>query len=135
MTTANLPPFLLETAVRSGQELGWRKAQFPAVLKCAAAEGGACIGGQFQWVFPDGTCEAYGLNADASPRQAGEAWPEFVARCEQQILEGFSRLVSTVNFDVEADNFEFLKNKKAQGIQIADHLLFVAYFDNGGQDA
>ena len=135
MNATSLSPTLLETAIHSGQELGWRKEQFPGVLKRAAAEGLACIGGQFQWVFPDGTCEAYWLNADASPRQAGETWSKFVARCEQQVLDGFSRLVSKVNFDAEADNFEFLKIKRAQGVPIAEHLLFVAYFDNEDKNA
>ncbi len=105
------------------------------MLKHAAAEGLACIGGQFQWVFPDGTCEAYWLNADPSPRQPTETWSNFVSRCEQQVLEGFSRLVSTVNFDAEAERFDFLKTKRAQGVSIADHLLFVAYFSSGDKNA
>ena len=135
MTVAHLPPEVLETAYRSGRELGWRLGQFPDALKHAAMAGVACIGGQFQWVLPDGTCEAYWLNADAASRQPDETWPNFVKRCEQQVLAGFTQMVSSVHFDVEADRFEFLKAKKAQGISISEHLLFVAYFSSGGQDA
>ena len=135
MTVAHLPSEVLETAYRSGLEFGWRVEQFPSALRLAATKGFACIGGQFQWVLPDGTCEAYWLNADAAPRQPDETWPNFAVRCEQQVLESFAQLVSSVNFDIEADRFEFLKNKKAQGISIAEHLLFVAYFSSEGQDA
>ena len=135
MTDALLPPDVLETAIHSGHELGWRMEQFPAALKRAAAAGVACVGGQFQWVLPDGTCEAYWLNADAAPRQPEEPWPKFVARCEQLVLDGFNNLAASVNFDIEADRFEFLKDKKAQGISLAEYLLFVAYFSSGGQDA
>lgn len=130
MNIKNISQAVFEAAIHSGQELGWRVEQFPDVLKKAAAENLACIGGQFQWKFADGTCEAYWLNADPSPRESDESWLEFVARCEQQVLEGFSRLVSTIDFDVEADRFEFLKLKKRQGVSIANHLIFVAYFSN-----
>lgn len=130
MNSTSLPSDLLETAIYSGQEVGWKIELFPAVLKRAAAHGLACIGGQFQWVFPDGTCEAYWLNADAPTHLAGETWSAFVTRSEQQVSEGFSRLVSTVNFDTEAENWEFLKTKREQGIILSDHLLFVAYFNS-----
>lgn len=128
MSTLVLPPSLLADSIPSGNELGWRKEKFLAVLNGAATEGFACLGGQFQWVLPDGTCEAYWLNADSSPRETAEPWRAYVKRTEVEVSNTFESLLRTTDFNAEAERFEFLKEKKATGIAVDQYLLFVAYF-------
>ena len=135
MRSAALPAYLLARAIPSGNEFGWRSGDFLAVLRSAAAEGFACLGGQFQWVLPDATCEPYWLNADARPKQPGESWDAYVRRAETEVAEGFELLLRTTDFNAEAEKWEHLKDKKAQGVPVNDYLVFVAYFTEAANDA
>lgn len=135
MSFTELPSHLLALAVPSGNEFGWRSSDFLMVLRSAAAEGFACLGGQFQWVLPDGRCEPYWLNADASPRQPGESWTTYVHRTEAEVAEGFEFLLRTTDFDTEVEKWQYLKEKKAQGVPVNDYLVFIAYFTPANKDA
>lgn len=135
MSTTALPPHLLAQAVQSGSEFGWRSSDFPAVLRSAAAEGFACLGGQFQWVLSDGTCEPYWLNADARPKLPAESWAAYVRRAEAEVEEGFALLLRTTDFDTEAEKWPHLREKKEQGVPVNDYLVFVAYFTEANHDA
>lgn len=130
-----LPSHLTANAIPSGREFGWRREDFPTVLHSAAAEGWACIGGQFQWVLPDGTFEAYWLNADSGPRQSGETWTAYVRRTEKEVSTGYQLLLRTTDFNTEADKSDYLKDKKAQGVALDCYLIFVAYFKRTDVDA
>lgn len=129
MSTVGLPAHLLGRAIRSGFEFGWRKEEFLQVLQTAASDGYACVGGQFQWVFSDGTCEAYWLNANSTPRQPNEPWSSYVKRTEAEVTESYEALLRETDFSGESDKWDFLKNKKAAGVSLDEHLIFVAYFD------
>lgn len=135
MTSSELPSHLLARAVPSGNEVGWKCSDFPAVLRGAAAEGFACLGGQFQWVLPDGRCEPYWLNADARPRQLGESWAVYVQRTAAEVAEGFELLLCTTDFDAEAEKWQYLKEKKARSVPVNDYLVFIAYFTTAPTDA
>lgn len=135
MKSVVLPPHLLASAVPSGNEFGWRSADFPAVLQSAAAEGFACLGGQFQWVLPDATCEPYWLNADSRPKQPEESWAAYVRRAEIEVEDGFEILLRTTDFNAEVEKWQHLKNKKTQGVSVNDYLVFVAYFTEAANDA
>jgi hypothetical protein len=128
MTDVALPSDVLDLAIPTGSEFGWKPECFLPALQRAATHRFACLGGQFQWVLPDGTCEAYWLNADSSSRHPQESWEEYVQRSTQEVGRGFEQLLSKVDFDTEADQFTFLREKKAAGLRVRDHLLFVAYF-------
>ena len=82
------PEAALYGATLSGNEYGWKPEHFPRALDEAEARGLACIGGQFQFQLPDGTCEMYWLNADSSSRRAGEPWRQYVARSVVTATDG-----------------------------------------------
>jgi hypothetical protein len=54
-------------------EYGWEIDAFPNALAHAERLGYACLGGQFQFVLQDATCEMYWLSADSSERANDEA--------------------------------------------------------------
>jgi hypothetical protein len=135
MSTGDLPPHLLSSAVVSGGEFGWRKDDFLPVLRNASSEGFACIGGQFQWKLPDGTCEPYWLNADSKPQGSGESWPSYVKRSEEEVEMGYELILRTVDFDAEANKFDFLREKRERGASLDEFLIFVAYFKSAITDA
>lgn len=57
-----LPNEILQKAIVSGNEYGWKRTDFKNVLEKAVENGLGIIGGQVQFKFPDGTCELYWQN-------------------------------------------------------------------------
>jgi len=104
------------------------KDEFLDVLHEAASIGFACIGGQFQWVLPGGTCEPFWLNVDSNPHHRGESWASYVERAEAEVKGGYELLLRTTDFNAEADKWEFLREQKENGISLDDCLIFIAYF-------
>lgn len=127
-STDQLPQHLLARAVESGGEFGWRKEEFLVALHGAASEGFACVGGQFQWALPDGTCEPYWLDAESTPRALGESWPSYVKRTEAEVEKGYELLLHAIDFNAEADKWDFLREKREKGVSLEEYLIFVAYF-------
>ena len=52
-----LPAEILQKAILSGKEYGWKRHDFREVLEKAVKVGLGIIGGQVQFKLPDGTCE------------------------------------------------------------------------------
>jgi hypothetical protein len=126
-----LPDSLISRATPSGQEHGWSIAEFPTVLADAADLGFACIGGQFQFLLPDGTCEAYWLNADSTPQLPDEPWHEYVSRAAREVRDAFDQICAETDFIREAQQWQFLRDKLANpDFDVLQHLIFVAYFNN-----
>jgi hypothetical protein len=123
-----LPEVLLEKAISSNNEFGWKLEHFEEALSIAASCNLACLGGQFQWKFASGTCEAYWLNADSKEKLENESWSQYVARSNEEVLQKFKLLCSSVNFEEESNRFEFLKSERQKGVNVSNHLIFVAYF-------
>jgi hypothetical protein len=122
------PEAALYGATLSGNEYGWKPEHFPRALDEAKIRGLACIGGQFHFQLSDGTCEMYWLNADSSSRRTGEPWRQYVTRSVAEVRDAFVRLLQETDFLAEADSFDFLRDKKAKGVNILEALWFVAYF-------
>jgi hypothetical protein len=127
--STQLPPQVLAKADLRGNEYAWRPEDFLDALSDAASRGLACIGGQFQFRVPDGTCEMYWLSADPADRAEREKWSDYVARSEREVRERFTRMLETVDFRREAQNFEHLQQKIVSAdFNLMAHLCFVAYF-------
>lgn len=126
--TAPLPQSVRATASLEGNELAWPIADFLRALEEAAAAGLACLGGQFQFRFPDGICEMYWLNADSVDRQPSESWPAYVARSSKEVKAAFERNLAETDFLKEASNWPFVAEKAGAGVNPLDHLCFCAYF-------
>lgn len=123
-----LPPEITEGATARGNEYGWSLDAFPQALLKAQALGYACLGGQFQFRLDDGTYEMYWLNADSTDRRERESWVEYGRRSCNEVLGRFKATVSTADFQKEGSSWPFLATAMAQGLDIAKHLVFVAYF-------
>lgn len=138
MTTTNdilnreenrLPKSIFDKAVKSGNEFGWREIDFLDVIESARQIPIAIVGGQVQYVLPDGTCELYWLSYDPSDRQLGENWETFCERTADECIVKFKKLISTTDIEKEAlENFPFLQDKKNRGINIGQFQTFILYF-------
>lgn len=125
-----LPGELIGRAILSGSEYGWSFDDLPAVLGQAHAHRLAIIGGQIQFWFPDGTCELYWQNADASPRSQGEPWCSYVDRTHDEVRAGLKRLPNREALIVEGiERFPFLKAKAQDGANLRQALCFICYFE------
>ena len=122
-----LPEDMLENASIEN-EIGWKRNNFQTILRRARQHGLACLGGQFQFRFEDGTCEMYWLDADSTERKSDESWQNYVQRSLDEVSHNFSRLCATANFEREIDNWEFVRMKREQGIDPMQYLWFVADF-------
>jgi len=89
-----LPPELVAGASINGNEYGWPPGLFPDAARRAEPLGYACLGGQFQFRAPAGTCEMYWLSADAADRQPGEDWRAYCERSRTEVWKNSSRLWS-----------------------------------------
>lgn len=122
------PPEIAHGAKVRGNEYGWTLEAFPQALLKAQVLGYACLGGQFQFRLDDGTYEMYWLNADSTDRREGESWAEYGHRSCGEVLGRFKAAETSADFPKEATSWPSLATAMAQGLNIADHLVFVAYF-------
>jgi hypothetical protein len=126
-----LPKTLLDKAVMSGYEFGWKEEDVLEVIRAANELLMGMIGGQVQYLFPDGTCELYWLEYDPSERKRNEDWKSYCNRTAEECSTKFKELIASKNIDEEAaDSFNVLKNKVAEGIDISQNKTFILYFDD-----
>lgn len=135
MTTTNieekrLPETILNKAIKSGNEFGWRQIDFIETVETARKLKMAIVGGQVQYVFPDGTCELYWLAYDPTDRQIGEDWIKYCNRTADETIKKFQDLITKTDFDKEAFSFDFIRDKKSKGVDIDDYKTFIVYFDD-----
>ncbi|MBL0049273.1 MAG: hypothetical protein IPP32_14400 [Bacteroidetes bacterium] len=127
----SLPTEILELNVKSDNEFGCRQSDFIQTVEKARANGLAIIGGQVQYVFTDGTCELYWLTYDSEAQKANEDRRGYCERTAKETIEKFNLLIKTKDFESEAlENFEFIRDKKQNGLNLNDHLTFVIYFES-----
>lgn len=130
-----LPKHILDKAVRSGNEFGWRKSDFIEAVETARQMELAIVGGQIQYVLTDGTCELYWLSYDPTSRQQIENWKDYCNRTAKECSDKFQLLLSQTDIEKEALNsFEFLKSKKEEGNDLSDFLTFILYFEDNKTD-
>jgi hypothetical protein len=124
-----LPPNILAKAIRHGNEIGWRREDVREALAAAEARQLAAIGGQVQFLLDGGTCELYWQSYDSSARRDGELWPVYVERSHREVENSLSRIPPSESLVKEGlDNFEFLREKAASGLNLQKYLRFVCYF-------
>lgn len=128
-----LPKWALDKSIRRGNEFGWRQHDFVDVVEAARQALIGIVGGQVQYVLPDGTCELYWLSYDPEDRRLDEDWITYCNRTADECIQKFKTLIATVDIEKEAlDSFTFLQDKKAANVRISDYLTFILYFDDGG---
>ena len=120
-----LPPELASGSVFQDGEYAWKVAAFPSALAKASALGYACLGGQFQFRFGDGTiCEFYWLAADSMGRQPGETWEEYAHRSCNEVGRKYEALANDTEFAAAAKKFESLVGNQP----LSEILFFNPYF-------
>ncbi|WP_131505668.1 hypothetical protein [Mangrovimonas yunxiaonensis] len=124
-----LPKNILDKAVKSGQEFGWKRDDFVDVIDSALSENLAIIGGQVQFKLPDGTCELYWKSYDSNDRLPGENWTDYCLRTHHECYEKFKRIDSNDILIKEGiDSFDFLREKNTNGVDLNVFLIFIIYF-------
>jgi|TARA_B110000037_G_scaffold94941_1_gene111405 hypothetical protein len=124
-----LPNEILQKAIVSGNEYGWKRTDFKNVLEKAVENGLGIIGGQVQFKFLDGTCELYWHKYDSTEKQNGENWTEYCKRTKNECLNQFENLPSDSELVKDGiENFEFLKEKKDLNLNLTEYLIFILYF-------
>ncbi len=125
-----LPNEILQRAIVSGKEYGWKRTDFTKVVKKAIDVGLGIIGGQVQFKLPDGTCELYWHKYDTTDRKSGENWREYCQRTKEECLSQFGNIPTDLELIEEGiKSFDFLKEKSKTNIQIGDYLIFILYFN------
>ena len=125
-----LPKHILDKAIKSGNEIGWKQEDFVAVVEAARQGFIGIVGGQIQYVLTDGTCELYWLSYDPAPRRVNENWLTYCNRTADECIDKFNKLVASTNIEKEALSFDFLKDKKERGVDINKFLTFILYFND-----
>lgn len=77
----------------------------------------------------------YWLSADSDDRRMGESWAEYGRRSCDEVLDRFKATVASADFPKEASSWPSLAAAIAQGLDIANHLVFVAYFATEAESA
>ena len=128
MVETKLPKYILEKAIKSNNEFGWRENDVVEVINTAVENGLAILGGQVQFVFEDGTCELYWLNYNSNDKLNNENWSEYSRRTANECVQKLGKIASR-NIESEAiEFFDFLKNKKNNGKEIYQNMIFILYF-------
>ena len=80
-----LPDTLRSVACRSGGEWGWQPDTIPLVIDEAEKLGLLNVGGQLQFLMPEGTCECYWVEVNALKGEpVGLTWSERVGAFRQK---------------------------------------------------
>ncbi|OGC21053.1 hypothetical protein A3J90_00645 [candidate division WOR-1 bacterium RIFOXYC2_FULL_37_10] len=128
MIEDKLPKELLEKTSKDGNELAWKLNDVEEVVVTAEKLGLANLGGQAQFIFPEGIYELYWIEIDTSGKNQDEDWLQYVNRSNHEFLRLFKEKVLKTDFLKEAKNWPALKAKIDQSINILDYLYFVIYF-------
>jgi hypothetical protein len=126
-----LPDNIRALARRSGSEFAWLYEDFTKVVHAANDAKLGIIGGQIQFIFPDGACELYWLSYDTQPRQIGESWQQYCDRTADECLNKFTILGSKEDIIKEGvKSFDFLKAKQQRGVDLNNHLFCLIHFND-----
>ena len=128
-----LPKNILDKAIRRGNEYGWKKEDFIDVVRAAKSVNLVIVGGQIQFIFPDGTCELYWLNYDPQPRKEGESWTQYCERSADECIAIFKERYSDTEIIIQdaVNSFVFIQEKiQKEQMNVREHLYFIVYFSS-----
>tara|TARA_R110000868_G_scaffold37111_1_gene131289 strand:+ start:31976 stop:32431 length:456 start_codon:yes stop_codon:yes gene_type:complete len=126
-----LPSEILQKAIVSGKEYGWKRTDFKEVVNKAVEVGLGVIGGQVQFKFPEGTCELYWHKYDTTERKSGQSWKDYCQRTREECFRQFEKLPTDIELIREGiQSFDFLKEKSKSDTELSDFLIFILYFND-----
>ena len=125
-----LPETLRSAACRSGNEWGWTPEAIPLVIDEAEKAGLLNIGGQLQFLMPEGTCECYWVEVDAlTCEPEGLTWTQRVAlaaTAARQKMADISRRYDFIDEGRKAFAAPFAAYEAAGG-DVRDRMCFIWY--------
>jgi hypothetical protein len=125
-----LPDTLRSAACRSGNEWGWQPEIIPLVIDEAEKLGLLNVGGQLQFLMPEGICECYWVDVDALMSEPdGLMWPERVtlsAAAARHKMADISRRYDFVEEGRKAFAAPFAAYE-ATGGNVRDRMCFIWY--------
>lgn len=125
-----LPETMRSAACRSGNEWGWRPEEIPLVIDEAEKAGLLNIGGQLQFLMPDGICECYWVEVDALADEPKDlTWTERVARAAIAARHGIADLSRRYDFIEEGRKAfaDYFRAYEAAGGHVRDRMCFIWY--------
>lgn len=125
-----LPGTLRSAACRSDNEWGWKPEAIPLVIDEAEKLGLLNVGGQLQFLMPEGTCECYWVEVDALMGEPdGLPWAERVAlaaAAARQKMADISRRYDFIEEGRKAFAAPFAAYE-ATGGDVRDRMCFIWY--------
>ena len=112
----------------SGGESGWRRGDVLEAVRSAPSVGLAVLGGQVQFLLPDGTCELYWLDYDPPGRHRTEPFPTYAGRSSGETIAALQRVLAMDLVHEGVTSFKHLQRAEAQGVLLEGHLFFIVYF-------
>src|SRR5262249_10425678 len=107
----------------------WRMDDVEEVVLAARNLGLACLGGQLQFQFPDGICEAYWISLDPTEQHSDEPWEHYVTRSAQEALSKFRQVCRDTDFKKLGREWDFIAQKiEREGCDPKEYLWFPLYF-------
>jgi hypothetical protein len=127
-----LPETIRSAACRSDNEWGWQPEAIPLVIDEAEKGGLLNVGGQLQFLMPEGICECYWVEVDAlTGEPEGLTWAERVAlaaNTARQKMADVSRRYDFIQEGRKAFTAPFAAYEAAGG-DIRDRMCFIWYLE------
>lgn len=127
-----LPETIRAAACRSDNEWGWRPEAIPLVIDEAEKLGLLNVGGQLQFLMPEGTCECYWVEVDTLSNEAqGLTWAERVARAANTARQQMADISRRYDFIEEGRKAfpDLFAIYEAAGGDLRDRMCFIWYLE------
>jgi hypothetical protein len=127
-----LPETIRAAACRSDNEWGWPPELIPLVIDEAEKLGLLNIGGQLQFLLPEGICECYWVEVDTlAAEPQGLTWPERVASAANTARQQMADISRRYDF-IEEGRKAFLEHftaYEAAGGDLRNRMCFIWYLE------
>src|SRR4051812_13124099 len=127
-----LPLDLQQAAFRSGNEWGWPPDLIPRVIDEAEKLDLLSLGGQLQFLLPQGTCECYWVSVEPlNGEPNGLSWHERVAFAADASRHAFEDVRSHFDFiaEVRSGFGELACEFEAAGGDLREAMCFIWYLE------
>ncbi len=135
MTVQIKSPMILAEATHTGvaQEdtWPWKASELPAVFQKAKELKIASIGGEPQFVLPDGIYDMYWIGINLKDQAGNETWEEYVIRSNDESLALLTKQIQTVDFQKLAAEEPFVRASTLdKGVDPLAYLFYEMYFNS-----
>ncbi len=109
----------------------WKPSELPVVFQKAKELKIASIGGDAEFLFPDGIYDLYWISINHKDKAGNETWEEYVIRSNDESLALLGNQIQTVDFRKVAAELSFVRERTLdKGIDPLDYLYYEIYFNS-----